>query len=77
MAIAFSLDIKILMIYILILEVRILINLSNKIIILLKYLDYIDIFLPKFIAKLQEHNNNNYAIKFKKLNSYLKAQFVA
>lgn len=48
------------------LEVQILVDLSNKIIILLKYLDYIDIFLPKFVAKLQEHSNNNYAIKLKK-----------
>ena len=38
----------------------------SKVIILVKYLDYTNIFLPKFIAKFLEHSNDDHAIKPKK-----------
>lgn len=54
-----SLNIKIFVIYMLALEVKILIDLLDKIIILIKYLDYIDIFSPKYLAKFLKYNNSN------------------
>lgn len=61
--------------HILVLEVKIkvLVNLLSEIIILVKYLNYIDIFLLKFIVKFLKYRNNDYAIKLKKVNSYFTA----
>ena len=44
-------------------KMNILIDLLKKILIQIKYLDYANIFLLKFVAKLLEHSNNNYIIK--------------
>lgn len=49
-------------IFILIIKARTLVNLLAKIQILVKYLDYSDIFLLKFAAKFLDYNNNNYNI---------------
>lgn len=61
-----SLIAKIFVVYVLILKVITKINLSNKITIKIKYFDYANNFLPKFVAKFLDYNNNNYAIKLKK-----------
>lgn len=54
------------MIYMLVLEVRILVDFWDKITILTEYLDYTNIFLPKFMIKLRKYNNNYYIIKLEK-----------
>ena len=54
------------MIYIVALKIQIKMVFLKKIIIIKKYLDYINIFLPKFIVKFLKYNNNNYVIKLKK-----------
>ena len=64
--IALNLNDKKFVMHILVLEAKTLIDLLSKIIILIEYLNYTDIFLPKFKAKLLEYNNNNYIIKLKK-----------
>ena len=53
-------------IHMLVPEIRRLVDSLDKIIILVEYLDYINIFLPKFIAKLSKHSNNDLAINLKK-----------
>ena len=37
---------------------------------LIKYLNFVNIFLSKFIIKFLKYNINNYIIKLKKINSY-------
>lgn len=64
-----NLDAKTFIILILALKikVKILMNPLNEIIILIKYLTYTNMFLSKFMAKLLNHSNNDYAIKLKKI----------
>lgn len=61
-----SLNIEIFVLYIIYLKAKILMDSLSEIIILIKYLDYADIFETKFMAKLSEYNNNNHTIKLKK-----------
>lgn len=60
-----SLNNKTFIMYVIVLEIklRLLVNLISKIAILEKYLDYISIFLPKFMTKHLKYNNNTYIIK--------------
>ena len=65
--IALNLDIKIFIIYITALGIKTkMMDHLSKISIPLKYFNYIDIFFPKFIAKLLGYSNNNYLIMLKK-----------
>ena len=63
-----NLCIKMFIIYVLTLKIKIkiLINLLNKITILLKYSHYAKNFLSKFTVKFAEYNNNDYVFKLKK-----------
>ena len=47
-------------------KTRILVDLLAKIIVLAKYLNYTNILLPKFVIKLLEYSNCNYAIKLQR-----------
>lgn len=53
-------------IYIAALKINTKLNYIKKIMILIKYLNYINIFLLKFATKLLEFNNNNYIFRLKK-----------
>ena len=62
-----SFNTKIFIIYIVVSEFKIkMMDFLVKIIILIKYLNYINIVLFEFIVKFLEHNNNYYTIKLKK-----------
>lgn len=65
---ALNFDIKTFVEYIIVLkiEMKILINLLDKITILIKYLNYTNDFLLEFAVKFLGHNNYNYIIKFEK-----------
>ena len=70
---ALNLDFKIFVIYILALKIKIkiLIDFLDKISILAKYLNYTNIFLLEFIAKLLKYSNNNSTIKLEKRKQLL------
>lgn len=62
-----SLDTKTLIIYIITLKVKIkVVDLLNKMQILVEYLNDNKKFLSNFVVKLLKHSNNNYVIKLKK-----------
>lgn len=66
-AIILSFKVRIFILYITALKIKSkVINILDNIIILMKYFNYIDIFLSKFMIKLLEFNNSNYIIKLKK-----------
>lgn len=65
-AIALYLNIEVFIIYIIVSKIKTRLNLLNKFIILIKYLDYVNIFLFKFAIKFLKYDNNNHAIQLKK-----------
>lgn len=68
MMVILNLNTEIFIVYILVLEIKIKIYIDflDKITILVKYFNNINVFLPEFIAKFLKYNNNNYAIECKK-----------
>lgn len=47
-------------------KIKVLVTFLSKITILIKYLNYINIFLPKFTIRFLEYSNNDNVIKLKK-----------
>lgn len=62
----FSLNTETIILHLIVLEVKVKVDFSSQITILIKYLDYTDVFLLELVAKFLEHTNSNYIIKLKK-----------